>query len=70
MHKEEKGEIRTGQTLADSLIQGLRGAGAIVNAEPISTGAGNHPYLCGNCGEGFDNHVTLSVHFKEQHKSE
>lgn len=33
-HKQEKGEIRTGETLANSLIEGLQGAGAIVDATP------------------------------------
>lgn len=65
MHKEEKSDIRTGETLADSLTRGLRDADA-VKVSP-STPA-TEPYVCGFCGEGFSNHIQLSRHVKKEHK--
>lgn len=63
MHKDEKSDIRTGQTLADSLVEGLTKSQA-----PIPAVAVNHPYLCGHCGKGYDHPIKLAQHVKKQHK--
>ncbi|KKN62515.1 hypothetical protein LCGC14_0511310 [marine sediment metagenome] len=51
MHKEQRGEIRTGKVLADSMVEGL--GGKAPSAEPALPGT-QHPYACGYCGAGFD----------------
>ena len=55
MHREEKGEIRSGQVLAESMIKGLR-----TPAEP-----GEHDYICGKCSAGFDNLTAFGKHVEE-----
>ena len=62
MHGEEKGRIRTGETLAESLIEGLKGAGAIVGA---NTAVARLPYVCGVCDADFDNLTVFGKHVKE-----
>ena len=64
MHKEEKSDIRTGQTLADSLVKGLSG-GQVPVVPPEPSG---HRYLCGVCGAGFDHPVELTSHHKKEHR--
>lgn len=61
-HKDEKGDIRTGQTLADALVKGLRGAEV---PEEDAADAPREPYLCGLCGDGFKGHMQLARHVKE-----
>jgi hypothetical protein len=63
MHKEEKSDIRTGETLADSLVKGL--SGTVGPTRPAGSGL---PYVCGYCGDGFTNHIRLSRHVKSEHK--
>ncbi len=58
MHREEKSDIRTGETLADSLVRGLRGNAPVAGAVP------ENPYVCGVCGEGFNAPVKLASHVK------
>ena len=59
MHREEKGEIRSGKTLAASLIQGLKEGGAVQSAQA------EHDYICGKCAAGFDNLTVFGKHVKE-----
>ena len=47
MHKDEKSDIRTGETLAASLLKGLKPE----SAEPRATDSAK-PYVCGLCGVG------------------
>lgn len=63
MHREERGEIRTGETLANSLVRGLTAAG-----QPVSPQAITYPYLCGFCGHGANSPVALAGHVKQAHK--
>lgn len=63
LHREEKGEIRSGETLAASMIEGLKG----LNAK-AETPKSSDPYLCGGCGLGFTSPVKLAGHFKQEHK--
>lgn len=63
-HKDEKGDIRTGEVLAEALVKGLKGS----EAEPSAASA--DPYLCGRCNEGFNHPIKLAQHFKNNHKEE
>lgn len=63
MHKDEKSDIRTGQILAESLVEGLKGGGAI--NVPASA---DKPYVCGLCTAGFTSHVVLARHVKDEHR--
>lgn len=65
MHKDEKGDIRTGEVLAESLTRGLKEAGA-VRIEVDAT----KPYACGICGDGFISHIKLAQHVKNEHKED
>jgi hypothetical protein len=69
MHKEEKGEIRSGQAVADSLVAGLKGAGVFGQPAAPSVGT-DSPYLCGKCGLGFDNLTVFGKHVKRHETSE
>lgn len=63
MHNDEKSDIRTGKILAESLVEGLRGGGAInVPTSPAK------PYVCGVCTAGFTNPMVLAKHVKDEHK--
>ena len=74
MHWEEKGELRTGDALATSLVKGLAQSGVLIQTPP-STGVGGKPtvsslpYVCGYCGDGFKSPVALGKHVKKEHKS-
>jgi hypothetical protein len=57
MHKDERGEIRTGEVLAEALVRGLKG---VSQARP-------HPYACGLCSESFTSPVNLIRHIKKEH---
>src|SRR3990167_2148230 len=61
MHKEEKGDIRTGKVLAESLVDGLGRAG-VIGSEQAPT---EHDYVCGRCAAGFDNLAVFGKHVKE-----
>lgn len=63
MHNDEKSDIRTGKILAESLVEGLKGGGAInIPTSPAK------PYVCGLCTAGFNSHVVLAKHVKDEHK--
>lgn len=65
MHREEKGELRTGDALATSLIRGLKGSNSeIVTSKKETIGQINMPYVCGFCSEGFNSPVALGKHVK------
>ena len=64
-HKEEKSDIRTGETLAASLIKGFGGQAPSL---PSLTTA-PLPYVCGFCGHGEKSPVGLGKHVKLVHKS-
>ena len=57
-HKEEKGEIRMGETLAGSLVEGLR-----EGQTPVPS---IHPYICGACSAGFDESGPFLKHVEEE----
>jgi hypothetical protein len=59
MHKDERGEIRTGEVLANAMVRGLKG---VSQAEPRL-----HPYACGICPESFTSPVQLIRHIKKEH---
>ena len=61
MHKEEKGDIRTGKVLAESLVDGLGRAG-VIGSEQAPT---EHDYVCGRCAAGFYNLAVFGKHVKE-----
>lgn len=75
MHKEERSDIRTGQTLADSLVKGLSGGHVLterpetVTPPPRAEGSGL-PYVCGHCGRGFKFMGRLKEHVKKDHKGD
>jgi len=58
MHKDQRGEIRTGEVLADALVRGLKGTA------PQAT---RKPYACGLCPESFTSPVNLIRHIKKEH---
>ena len=58
MHREEKGEIRSGQVIAESMVKGLQGS------QPSQPTA-EHDYICGKCAAGFDNLAVFGKHVKE-----
>ena len=64
MHKEEKGEIRSGQVMADSLAQALKGAPQATPQPRL------RPYACGLCSESFTSPVNLIRHIKKDHDEE
>jgi len=61
MHKDERGEIRTGEVLAGALVRGLKDA---PQAAPQTR---PHPYACGFCPESFTSPVQLIRHIKKEH---
>ena len=62
MHKDEKSDIRTGQTLADALIKGLKGSATPLTSE-------DKPYVCGICGQGYSS-VVQSARCVKRHRAE
>ena len=71
-HQEERSSIRTGETLAEALVQGLQGQPGVSQDPqdpqetppvPSATSAPN-PYLCGFCHEGFNHPLQLAKHVK------
>lgn len=61
MHKDEKGDIRTGETLADSIVRGLKGA-------PETPQERRLPYACGLCDKSYRFAGHLKRHVEEEHK--
>ena len=67
MHKDEKSDIRTGQTLADALIQGFGGRVPQAMAVEEETEEAEHPFWCAVHGIGFDEVAGLTGHVKDHH---
>lgn len=72
MHQKEKAEIRSGEALATSLVQGLR-TGGVLNEVPPQANEGkpptSQPYVCGHCRLGFNHPMRLAKHVKEHKES-
>ena len=64
-HKDERASIRTGETLASSLVTGLRGE---PEAAVATTSVAPMPYVCGFCGKGFKSPWQQGKHIKAEHK--
>lgn len=63
VHKDERGEIRTGETLAGALVRGLRGA-------PVQETPQNEerlPFACGLCPKSYRYVGALKKHVKDEH---
>jgi len=58
MHQDEKSDMRTGESLAEALVEGFTKAGA----PAAGTSA---PYVCGQCRKGFKQAKRLVSHVKE-----
>ncbi len=65
MHKEQKGEIRTGEALAGAMVDGLGAKAPSTEQDAGKPLPGvQHPYACGFCGEGYDKPALFLKHVK------
>ena len=64
-HKDEIGNVRTGEVLAENLVKGLRGGNQAET--PLSTSG--EPYVCGFCMAGFSNLVAFGKHVQEEQEA-
>ena len=66
IHKEEKGDIRTGQVLAEALLRGFAGQTVTSQQEaPPAAPVGKGPYACSSCSQRFTSLARLKAHVKE-----